>query len=91
METALTKLLEHGVLGIAVVVLGLVIRTLWQQNNKFIAERDGLHTAYQVQYNALVERYVAEAKAWAEKNREMASTQASVLEALLRRRGGQDD
>lgn len=86
----LGELVGHGVLGIAVVVLGWVIRVLYLQNNKFITERDALHIDYQTKYNLLVEKYVAKAEEWAEKNRELASSTSAVLDALLRRRGDKD-
>jgi len=87
MEAIVTALLEHGLLGMAVIVLGVVIRTLYKRNQEMVEEKEQLHLTYQKKLDELSERYVTKIEAWAEKNREMAAGSNAILDALIHRKG----
>ena len=84
----LTELLQHGLLGVAVVGLVLVVRALYKRNQELVKEKEALHQQYQDKLNAYSERYVSKSEEWAEKNRELAVNTNAVLDALTRSRGG---
>ncbi len=87
-ETILEQLLQHGLLGIAVIALVFVVRTLYKRNQELVQEKEALHVQYQEKLDAYSERYVSKSEEWAEKNRELAVNTNAVLDALTRGRGG---
>lgn len=86
--TQVVKYLDAGFLGLAVVVLAIVVRTLYKRNQDLSDERETLHKEYQTKLETVTDRELKAAWNYADKNRELAKSTQSVLDALLKR--GQD-
>ena len=90
MESSIvTELLQHGLLGIAVIVLALVVRALYKRTQEVADEREKLHAHYQKQLKDAYELHAAKAEEWAAKGQEVAVKLENLVGAMLQKGGGE--
>lgn len=84
MDPVAAELVSNGLLGIATLVLGLVVRSLYRANGD-------LHKEYQEKLDTLNQKYMDDLVAQREANRALAENTNAVLSAILKLKKGNED
>ena len=86
-STIVSQFLQHGLLGIAVVVLAFVVRALYKRNQALSEEKETLHKHYQKQLADAYEKHVAKSDEWAARGQQVAAKLEGLIGAVLQKGG----